>query len=210
VETFSICYARLNSIKFMKNIEIEIRIKLAKPALFMQWLKKSAEKIKTCDQTDFYFDPPGRSFIYTDINGSKNADEWFRIRTSNKGDEVCYKHWHKDPKTNKSTYAEEIETSIGDAKQGLKILKKLGFRQTSVIKKHREDWKYNDFIFSCDSIEGLGFFVEIEYHGKIDDPTKGKQKIFDLLKSIGVRDWKKIKGGYPWMQWNPNKNHYEN
>lgn len=193
----------------MKNIEIEIRIKLEKPVLFMQWLKKSAEKIKTCDQADFYFDPPDRSFIYTDRDGSKNADEWFRIRTSNKGDEICYKHWHKDKKTNKSTYADEIETSIGDARQVLEILKRLGFKQISVIKKHREDWKYKDFIFSCDEIEGLGFFVEIEYHGAIDDPTKGKQKIFNLLKSIRVEDWQKIKGGYPWMQWNPDKNYFE-
>jgi predicted adenylyl cyclase CyaB len=194
----------------MRNIEIEIRIKLKNPALFLWWLKKSAKKIKTSDQTDFYFDPPHRSFIYKDADGSKNADEWLRIRTSAKGDEICYKHWHKDLKTNKSTYADEFETSIGDARQGLKILKKLGFKQTSVIKKQREEWGYKDFVFACDEIEGLGFFVEIEYHGKISDPTKGKDRIFDLLKDIGVRDWKKIKGGYPWMQWNPGKNHFEN
>ncbi|MFH1392720.1 MAG: class IV adenylate cyclase [bacterium] len=193
----------------MKNIEIEIRIKLKKPVLFLRWLKKTAKKIKTCDQTDFYFDPPCRSFIYKDTDGSRNADEWLRIRTMSKGDEICYKYWHKDPKTGKSTYADEIETSIGNAKQGLKILKRLGFKQISVIKKHREDWKYKNFVFSCDKTEGLGFFVEIEYHGKINDPAKGRQKILDLLKSIGVKDWKKIKGGYPWMQWNPDKNHFE-
>lgn len=197
-------------LQVMKNIEIEIRIKLNKPNTFTQWLKKSAQRTKTLKQTDFYFNPPGKSFIYKDSDGYKDADEWFRIRIQDKGNEICYKYWHRDKKTHKSLYADEIETSIGDAKQILKILKILDFKKISTIKKYREDWQYKDFIFSCDKVVGLGFFVEIEYHGKIADPAKGKQKILNFLKKMGIKDFKIVKRGYPWMQWNPDKNHFEN
>lgn len=193
----------------MKNIEIEIRIKLNNPDLFMEWLKKSAKQIKTAEQTDIYFDPPHKSFIVVDSDGYKNADEWLRVRISPNKNGICYKYWHTDKGTGKSTYADEIETIIGDPEQILEILKRLGFKQTAKVKKHRKSWQYGDFRFDCDDIEGLGFFVEIEFHGEIDDPAKGKQKIFDLLNEIGLKDWQKIKGGYPWMFWNIDKNLFE-
>ena len=41
--------------------------------------------------------------------------------------------------------------------------------------------------------------------GEIEDPTKGNQKILDLLKEIGIDKWKKTRRGYPCIQWNPEK-----
>lgn len=195
----------------MKNIEIEIRIKIENPTLFKQWLQKEKDtkKIGVFDQTDFYFDPPGKSFVFTDSDGYKDADKWFRVRITKDKSTICYKHWHRDEKTNKSTYADEIETSIGDADKVIEILKRMGFKQIALVEKHRESWEYNEFRFDCDDVEGLGFFVEIEFNGKIEDPTKGKEKIFNLLKEIGLQNWKKIKGGYPWMQWNKDKDYFE-
>ena len=81
----------------------------------------------------------------------------------------------------------------------------LGFKPTSTIKKKRQSYMYNDFSFDCDEIEGLGFFLEIEFKGKIKDPNLGRQMILDLLKEIGLKDYKIINGGYPWMQWNKGK-----
>lgn len=193
----------------MKNIEIEIRIKLDNPYLFKEWLKKSAKQIKTVDQIDIYFDPPHKSFITVDSRGYKNADEWLRLRISQNKNEICYKYWHTDKKTGKSTHADEIETTIGDPEQIQEIFKRLGFKRIAMVSKHRESWQYGDFRFDCDNIENLGFFVEIEFHGEIDNPAKGKQKIFDFLNKIGIKDWKKIKGGYPWMFWNIDKNLFE-
>lgn len=192
----------------MKNIEIEIRIKLSNPDSFLKWMKKSAKLLEISDQADYYFEPPGKSFIYIDHDGYKDADEWFRVRMAGKN-EICYKKWHRDKKTHKSLYADEIETPIEDGDKVLDIIKRIGFKQISVIKKHRESWLYNNFRFDCDQVEQLGFFVEIEFKGEIDDPAKGRDKIFDLLREIGIKDWRVIKRGYPWMQWNPDKNHFE-
>lgn len=160
------------------------------------------------DQVDYYFEPPEKTFIYTDSEGYKDADEWLRVRFSGK-DEICYKKWYRDNKTGKSLYADEIESAVEDGKKLLKIFKLLHFRQICIIKKHRESWQYDKFRFDCDKVEDIGFFVEVEFEGEIDDPSKGREKIFNLLKKIGIDDYKVVKRGYPWMQWNPNKKHYE-
>jgi len=193
----------------MDNIEIEMRIQLEKPDTFLRWLKESAEPINSSNQTDFYFEPQDKPFIYLDPDGYKNADKWLRVRIGDKN-EICYKKWYRDKDTRKSLYADEIETNIKDGEKLIEILKKLGFRQIAIVKKHRESWQYKDFRFDCDEVEGLGFFVEIEFRGEIDNPKNGREKIINLLKEIGIKNWKIIKGGYPWMQWNLNQNYFEN
>ncbi len=194
----------------MENIEIEIKLKLDDPKKLLTWLEKNAKLVKVSEDTDYYFDPPHKSFIYKNkFDGTKDADEWFRIRVSEKGNEICYKKWHREEETGKSLYADEIETLIGDEKQIIKILSRLGFKETSVIKKHRKSYQYKNFRFDCDTVDRLGFFVEIEFRGEIEDPAKGKDKIIDLLKEIGMNDWKKSKRGYSWIQWNPESKHYE-
>ena len=44
--------------------------------------------------------------------------------------------------------------------------------------------------------------AEIEYKGRIEDPQKERERIFNLLKKIDIKGWKIIDRGYPWMQWN--------
>ena len=193
----------------MDNIEIEMRIQLERPDVFLRWLKESAEPKNSSNQTDFYFEPQDKPFIYIDSDGYKNADKWLRVRIGDKN-EICYKRWYRDKNSHKSLYADEIEVAIENGKKIIEILKNSGFRQIAVVKKHRESWDYKDFRFDCDKVEDLGFFVEIEFKGKIDNPKSGREKIIDLLKEIGIKNWKIIKGGYPWMQWNLNKDYFEN
>ena len=194
----------------MKNIEIEIKLKLDQPEILLNWLEKHAKLIKETKQTDHYFDPPHKSSIYKNKwDGTKDADEWFRIRETEKGNAICYKHWHRDPETGKSLYADEIETSTGDKKQMLEIFKRLGFQETASTHKKRKSYRYQDFKFDCDEVDGLGFFVEIEFKGELADPAQGQQKIFDFLKEINLTGWQKTKRGYQWMEWNPEENHFE-
>jgi predicted adenylyl cyclase CyaB len=194
----------------MKFIEIEIKLKLDNPETLMAWLKKNAELVKDYSHTDYYFDPPHKTFAYTNPEDqTKDADEWFRIRTSEKGNEICYKLWHRDPESGRSLYADEIETFIGDKEAALKIITLLGFKETSVIKKHRKSYSYKEFQFDCDNVDDLGFFVEVEFKGEVEDPVEGKHRIYSMLKEIGLNDWKKTKRGYSWIQWNPESNHYE-
>jgi len=194
----------------MKNIEIEIKLKLDQPEILLKWLKENATLLKETQQKDHYFDPPHKSFIYKNkFDGTKDADEWFRIRETGIGNAICYKHWHRDENTGKSFYADEIETSTGDLNQMLEIFKRLGFKETSIINKKRKSYLYQDFKFDCDEVKGLGFFVEIEFKGEVEDLTTGNQKIYDFLKKINITNWQKTKRGYSWIQWNPKENHFE-
>ncbi|MCG2690096.1 class IV adenylate cyclase [Candidatus Parcubacteria bacterium] len=196
----------------MENIEIEIRIKLLDPTLLMDWFKKTAKLLRKTEQEDFYFELPKQPFIFVDEDGYKDANEWLRVRKSSNGNSFCYKKWHRDPKNKVSLYADEFETSLENYKKAIMIFEALGFRAVSVIKKQREDYQYKDFLFSCDVVEGLGSFVEIEFNGIVEDLGAGRKKILSLLESIGLRenDYQIVKRGYPWMQWNKNKELFEN
>lgn len=191
--------------KQKKNIEIEIRLWLKDPRPLVRWLKNKATLLETAEQTDIYLDPPDKSYIFTDNQRLKDADEWLRVRISDNKASACYKKWYRDKKTGVSLYANEIETPVANGPKLLDIFRRVGFQKTAVVKKHRESWSYGSFEFDCDSVQKLGFFVEIEYKGRVNNPKKDKDKIFTLLEKIGIRDWKVIDRGYPWMLWNPRK-----
>ncbi len=192
----------------MKDKEIEVKLKLANPKQLFEWLEKNAKKVGEYEQIDYYFEHDLHPFRFKDCEDYIDADEWFRVRVGSNKNEVCYKCWYRDEETNKSTYCDEIETEIGDPKRMIEIIKRLGYKQSSTIRKHRESWKQGDFKFDCDDVDGLGFFVEVEFTGEAEDPMEGKQKIFSLLKQIGI-EWKKTRRGYCWIQWNPGKEHFE-
>jgi predicted adenylyl cyclase CyaB len=193
----------------MENIEIEITLKLEKPEKLLNWLKENAEFIEKRTQTDWYFDSPKESFFFKDKNGYIDAYKWFRVRKTDKENSVCFKNWYVDEKTDKSTHCDEIETQIADSKKMVEILSKLGFKKFNETKKERKSYKYGDYRFDCDKVKGLGFFVEVEFKGELDDTKKGTAKIFELLEKIGVKNFKTTKRGYQWMMLNPEKNHYE-
>jgi len=160
----------------MENIEIEIRIFFEDYSPILNWLKANAELIKTSEQSDYYFEHPSRPFVCADSHGEKNADEWLRVRFG-RSNEVCYKKWHRDKQTGKSLYADEIETSVQNGNKLIHILESLGFKKISTIKKRRESWRYKNFQFDCDDVEGLGFFVEIEYKGEVDTTPPKEEEL---------------------------------
>jgi predicted adenylyl cyclase CyaB len=182
------------------NIEVEIKIMVRDPRVLYTWLNENAEHVGMREQTDIYYDPPGRSFI-TDNKGVQTADEWFRLRTSDQA-QVCYKHWHRDHQ-GKSTYADEIETVVDNVDQMKIILQKLGFTQTAKIVKKRTSYRYKDFVIACDDVADLGFFVEIEYGGDLE-PSEAKKAIYALIKTMEVSGYHEIDAGYPILFWNPS------
>lgn len=194
----------------LKNdLEVEIKIQVKNLAALLKWLEKNAVLDKETHQIDRYFDHPDRSFVYIDKDGYRTASEWLRVRFEEDRAEICYKHWHRDNKTGKSTYADEFESEISDGEAFLKILKVLGFKQISLIDKRRTVWQYQDFEFAIDQVKGLGDFAEIEYEGEMEDPSRANQKIFDLLREIGLKGWQKTRRGYNTMLWNPGKDRFE-
>jgi len=188
----------------MKNIEIEIRIFIEDDSVLRNWLKHQTVFVGSKYQHDIYFEPKQPPFILIDENGFKDADEWLRIRVYADCGELCYKKWHRDTETKQSLYADEVEVKIDNVDNLKLLLGYLGYNQISEIKKNRESWSYGNFLIEKDEIEDLGVFYEIEFKGDVNNPQEGIEQIYSLIKSIGIKDWKTIDRGYPWMQWNAN------
>lgn len=60
---------------------------------------------------------------------------------------------------------EELETALGDAEYGTKILEKLGFRVIGAVRRVRKNFKLESFKVCLDRVDGLGEFVEVECEG---------------------------------------------
>lgn len=79
----------------------------------------------------------------------------------------------------------ELNCPIANIEIGEKMLKKLDFEESFVIKKNREIYSYNGFAICLDEVEQLGNFIEIEKEitseEKIDETRK---ECLDLLEKI--------------------------
>lgn len=186
----------------MSNIELEIRVVPKNKDKFLDWLLNNAEFVSEKEQEDIYFDPPHKTFIY-DADFGKNADEYFRIRRTQDNELITYKHWHRDEKGS-SLYADEFELGIEDSQKMLKILESLGFNKTAEINKKRTNYRYENFLFSCDDVKNIGFFIEIEYLGDSENiKNKNLDFLRDKLKDLNIGEYKEVKNkGYVQLFWN--------
>lgn len=68
----------------MKDIEIEIKVKIHDLEPLKIRLETNANYMGESRQIDIYLDPPNKTFITTLPDGKKAACEYFRIRKSSK------------------------------------------------------------------------------------------------------------------------------
>ena len=191
-------------LRFMKDIEIEIQVKVAGVAKLEDFLKKNAKSKGEKYQKDEYYTPQHRNFI-----AKKPTNEWLRIRESN-SNSVTYKDWHFDSE-GKSQYCDEYETDIDDVDQMRKIFASLDIKPIITVEKTRKLWDYKEYEFAIDYVTGLGDFVEIEYKGsdKSIDPKSVTDDMVGLLKQIGCTKIKRNYVGYPYMLLNPDEKVFE-
>lgn len=180
----------------MEDREIEIKLKIKDSTKLLNWLGTNAKLIDTADQSDYYFDPPHKSYLYIDRRGRKTAKEYIRVRIENNKGYFCYKFIDKDLALTEHVPIEEIETAVNNPGKIIKILIKAGFINFMTIKKRRTSYRFHQFQIDLDRVEELGDFMEIEYKGSAKNYKTGYLKINSLVKKIGIRDWEEAKGGY--------------
>ena len=95
----------------MKNIEIEVRVKVSSSDKLIDWLGHNAKSLSIESQEDTYYHPKDNSYIYIDKNGEEQSDKWLRTRVSETESSICYKLVHRDDKGN-FLYADEYETNV--------------------------------------------------------------------------------------------------
>lgn len=192
-----------------EDLEIEIKIQVKDISGILRWLNDNATFIKEINLEDHYFESKYNPFIFIGKNNFKDANEWLRVRFTDKGDSICYKNCHKD-ENEVTLYLDEIETGVEDGIKVMNLLKSLGYNEISIIKKNRKSYKYNDYQFDLDDIENLGFFIEIEFQGEIEDLNTGREQLNKFIKSIGIEKYKQINSGYPQMVWNDEFKYIDN
>lgn len=189
----------------MKDIEIEIQVRISETANLQTFLKNEATFKGENYQKDEYFTPSHRNFI-----NKKPVEEWLRLRESNKNS-IVYKNWHYG-KNGKSEYCDEYESTVGDTDQLRKIFTALNIKPIITVEKVRRAWQYKNYEIALDQITNLGDFVEIEYKGQITpaiDPKQITTDMIALLKQIGCGKIERNFVGYPFMLLYPNEVKFE-
>lgn len=186
-----------------KEIELKMQLDAGQMIQLRAWLGSHAQSLGTTMQSECYFDNPKNSFYFKTKEGIYDALGSLRVRSTAKGDSVCYKYRHTDPVTGKTTHRDEYETAIKDGQEMIKLLQCLGYTDLMMFKKERAAFVYNNFEIVIDKAEGFGEFVEIELKKATDDVKAGIQQIYNFLKSLGITELKEFDRSYIHMKLNP-------
>lgn len=188
----------------LKNIEVEVKLKVKEISRVTQWLKdNNAEYLGEKNQIDIYFDPPHKTFIKVLSCGKKVAKEYLRIRKSDKGSSVTYKLIPKNLETNETQRQfKEIETFIKNHENMFELLSALGFKKTAIIDKNRKSWKYKEFLFEIDDVKEIGVFLEIEFRGNAENPNEAEKRLFNFLEEINIGEYELDNDGLVQLYWN--------
>jgi adenylate cyclase class 2 len=179
----------------MKDIEIEVQLRVSKTDKLVAFLEKEAEFTGESYQKDEYLVPPHRDFVAT-----KPVKEWLRVRESDKKSSVNYKNWHYD-ESGRSTHCDEYETPIEDVDQMRKIFAAIDIKPLITVEKKRKTYRYKDYEVALDEITDLGNFVEVEYKGEDPNvvPTEVTAGMIAWLKEIDCGVIERNYVGYPFM-----------
>lgn len=186
----------------MKDIEIEVQVRIEKSDTLKKFLTEHAEFISENQQIDEYFTPAHRNFVAV-----KPIEEWFRIREEKEKYTVNYKKWHYE--NGLGQYADEYEIAIDDKDTARKILLALDLKSLIVVNKMRKKYMYKDYEIALDTVTGLGNFVEVEYKGEAAvDPKTTVNEMLEFLKTLDCGTMEFNNGGYPMLLLFPEDAHY--
>ena len=179
----------------MKDIEIEIQVKVKNDKPLLDFLHKNGQFQSEKHQVDEYFSPAHKDFLSV-----RPVKEWLRLRDADGKYSINYKNWHYDDK-GKSHYCDEYETEIEDLDTLKKILDSLNFKSLVIVDKVRRIWVYKDYEIGIDSVKDLGNFIEIEYVGKAEkvEPEKITAEMMNFLKEVGCGKVERNYVGYPFQ-----------
>ncbi len=168
-------------------IEVEIKVPISDKNKIIQKLKNIGFIFKkSVIQKDIYFQHPSRNFVKT--------DEALRIRET--PEEVFLNY--KGPKIDTTTKTrEEIEISLKNGKNLIKIFEKLGFQKVILIEKKREIYELDEIKASVDMVKGLGDYLELEIllDNRKQLDTK-RELLFSILDRLGISKDKIIRKSY--------------
>jgi predicted adenylyl cyclase CyaB len=164
-------------------MEVELRSRLNNVSIILNKIKELDSKLKTeVHQKDIIFKPLSskKKFI-------------LRIRSEDKNHKLTYKAL-----TGIDGVWIEHEAKINDPEQMKKILLEADFYEWLIMEKTRKSFSLNEFEINVDSFiepEDFGNWIEVEVI--TENIEKGRKKIRELLKSLGIFNESIVEKGYP-------------
>ena len=162
------------------SLEIEVKAKIDDiEAIEKKLIEQGAVYLGEVIEEDHYFNSPVRDF--------SKSDETLRVRitkskSQNPNSEITY----KGPKLSQKTKTrKELTVNVDDTRNAIELFHELGFTPVTVVMKIRRKYKLNDIYIFLDRVEGLGAYIELEYHKETDIET-GEKVLIDFLKSLGI------------------------
>ncbi len=164
------------------DVELEIKLPLKNPEEVKNFLGENAELIsKDVFQKDTYFIPTHRNFLNTEY-----PFEWLRLRESDKGSSINYKHFY--PENVKETdYCDEFESGISKVDTIKKIFRSLDIKEVVVVEKVRTTWMFEGVEIVIDNVKGLGVYIELEATSHFEDPKEGKKFLYEILEKLNAK-----------------------
>lgn len=171
----------------MDNVEIEIKLQL------------NEEQFNSI-RTGFEADGINSRFqkqqdIYFAKDGKLKKTEGLRLRLEDTNAFLFFKKiiFSADELV---THIQEFKTEIGDPEQLKLILQMFDINEILTIKKSRYIYKYKDFFeISLDSVEGLGYFIEIEIINNKNIQTTN-MSIIDIVNDLKLDITQRNSDGY--------------
>ncbi|MCX4364311.1 MAG: class IV adenylate cyclase [Bacilli bacterium] len=177
------------------DIETEIRIKLSDIEYknLKLVLDNNGKFLKEIHQKDTYYSPKFRDFL-----AHEYPYEWLRIGQRGNQIIVNYKHWYPEgAKIN--THCDEYEVEIDDATNMDKIFKVLDLEEIAVVDKNRITYSYLEkYEIALDTVENLGYFVEIEVKKYEQEPLEEYERLLKTAKDLHLNLNNIDRRGYPY------------
>ncbi len=172
-----------------KELEIKFRLPDKDFKLLSKWLSQNAKFTGEEDHEEYYFDHREVPFTFINDEGLNDAADYLRLRKEKSGRySICLKRWKKHPvRKDEYTHCDEYEFEISDAVQAKELLENIGFFVLTPIIKSRKKFKHNIFEIVIDEVKNLGRFVEIELKEAFTDTDVAYEKIYNLLRKIGIK-----------------------
>ncbi len=159
---------------FKDNIEMEIKVKLTKEEYdnLNRTMKLIGKFLLQSNQQDIYYQS---DYLGEDIN------KLLRLRLSGNKKVLTYKTY------NNNMYYEEYEVEIDNSNNMMKIFDFIGLRKITEVKKERMIYSYEDkYEVSLDKVDNLGYFVEIEVKGPINNYFEEYDNLLKNSKNLGL------------------------
>lgn len=156
------------------NIEMEIKIRLTEEEFdnLNDIMNKKGILLLESNQQDTYY----QSDYLND-----NMNKWLRIRTSGNKKILTYKNH------NNKMYCDEYEVEIDNSDNLEKIFDSIGLIKITIVNKNRKIYSYLDkYEVSLDKVDSLGYFIEIEVKGTINDYLEEYDNLLKNSKELGL------------------------